>query len=237
MKILGQLIAIALFVSAFQACNNGAGADAPNTANVELATIEDTMMYGIGAYNVDLLKNQFKIEEPNLSVIYKGMQDGLEDQAMFSQEEFNTIAQSFFQRQAERAGVENLEKGKAFLAENATKEGIQTTESGLQYKVLEEGQGASPGPTDRVTVDYEGRLISGDVFDSSIARGEPATFGVNQVIAGWTEALQMMKPGSRWELYIPSDLAYGERGGPGGGIGPNEALIFEVKLISIEGQE
>jgi FKBP-type peptidyl-prolyl cis-trans isomerase len=237
MKILGQLLAIALLFSVFQSCKNGAGTETPDAANVELASIEDTIMYGIGAYNVDLLKNQFKIDEPNLSVVYKGMQDGLADEAIFSQEEFNTLAQSFFQRQAEKAGVENLAKGQEFLAENKSKEGIQTTDSGLQYKVLEEGAGASPGPTDRVTVDYEGRLLSGDVFDSSIARGEPATFGVNQVIAGWTEALQMMKPGSRWELYIPSDLAYGERGGPGGGIGSNETLIFEVKLISIEGQE
>lgn len=233
MKILFQLAAVVLLIAFSQSCKNGGDISA-STKNVELTTIEDTMMYGIGSYNIDILMNQFKIEDPDLSVIYKGMEDAKNEEPLFTADEFNAIAQSYFQKQAEQAAVENEGKGVTYLEENKSKEGVQVTESGLQYKVLEEGSGASPSATDRVTVDYEGRLINGEVFDSSIARGEPATFGVNQVIAGWTEALQMMKPGSRWELYIPSNLAYGERGGPGGTIGPNETLVFEVKLISIE---
>lgn len=233
MKILFQVAAIVLIIAFSQSCKNGADMSAA-AEDVNLATIEDTMMYGIGSYNIDILMNQFNIEDPDLSVIYKGMQDAKDENPLFTAEEFNAIAQSYFQKQAEQAAVDNQSKGDAFLEENKGKEGVQVTESGLQYKVLEEGSGESPSATDRVTVDYEGRLINGEVFDSSIARGEPASFNVNQVIAGWTEALQMMKPGARWELYIPSNLAYGERGGPGGAIGPNETLIFEVKLISVE---
>ncbi|HYG75749.1 MAG TPA: FKBP-type peptidyl-prolyl cis-trans isomerase [Planctomycetota bacterium] len=123
--------------------------------------------------------------------------------------------------------------GEKFLAENAKKPGVVTRPSGLQYKVLKEGTGASPKKTDVVTTHYRGTLINGKEFDSSYARREPASFGVNQVIAGWTEALQLMKVGSKWELYIPSNLAYGPRGA-GGVIGPDETLIFEVELLSID---
>lgn len=121
--------------------------------------------------------------------------------------------------------------GQAFLAENATKEGVQTTESGLQYKVIVKGEGPVPTKEDRVKVNYEGTLLDGTVFDSSIQRGEPATFRVDQVIAGWTEALQMMPVGSKWELFIPQNLAYGERGTRG--INPGEALHFTVELLEI----
>lgn len=231
MKILTQLFIISTLFLVFQSCQGGnVEADA---ANLQLSSMEDTIVYGMGAYNMEILKTQFKIEDPNLVAMYKGMKDGLDGEPLFSAEEFNKLAQTYFQEQAMAAASESKVKGEKFLEENSFKEGVITTESGLQYKILTEGAGESPKATDQVKVHYEGRLINGDVFDSSIARGEPATFGVNQVIAGWTEALQLMKPGSRWELYIPSDLAYGERGGPGGGIGPNETLIFEVELISV----
>jgi FKBP-type peptidyl-prolyl cis-trans isomerase FklB len=124
-----------------------------------------------------------------------------------------------------------LEKGRAFLEQNAQREGVKVTESGLQYVVLEEGEGESPDPTDRVRVNYTGTLLDGQVFDSTENRG-PAVFGVNQVIPGWTEALGMMKEGGKWRLFIPSDLAYGPRGA-GGRIGPNEVLIFEVELLDV----
>lgn len=124
---------------------------------------------------------------------------------------------------------QNLTEGKAFLEENAKKEGVVTTDSGLQYKVIREGTGDSPSADSTVEVDYKGTLIDGTEFDSSYARGEPVQFPVNGVIKGWTEALQMMKEGAKWELYIPSDLAYGP-GGAGGLIGPNATLIFEVEL-------
>jgi FKBP-type peptidyl-prolyl cis-trans isomerase len=128
----------------------------------------------------------------------------------------------------------NLEKGEAFLKENATKEGVKTTASGLQYKVLTEGTGKSPQATDTVEVHYKGTLISGKEFDSSYKRGKPATFPLNHVIPGWTEGVQLMKEGAKYQFTIPSKLAYGERGTPGGPIPPNSTLIFEVELIAIK---
>ncbi|MBG8553492.1 FKBP-type peptidyl-prolyl cis-trans isomerase [Hymenobacter guriensis] len=126
----------------------------------------------------------------------------------------------------------NKAEGEAFLAENQNKPGITTLPSGLQYEVLTEGSGKKPGPRSQVTTHYHGTLINGRVFDSSYQRGQPATFGVNQVIAGWTEALQLMPEGSKWRLYIPSDLAYGKRGA-GRDIGPDSALIFDVELLKV----
>ncbi|SHK46469.1 FKBP-type peptidyl-prolyl cis-trans isomerase [Hymenobacter psychrotolerans] len=126
----------------------------------------------------------------------------------------------------------NKAEGEAFLAENKNKPGIQTLPSGLQYEILTEGSGKKPGPTSQVTTHYHGTLLNGNVFDSSYQRGQPATFGVNQVIAGWTEALQLMPEGSKWRLYIPSDLAYGKRGA-GRDIGPDSALIFDVELLKV----
>lgn len=127
----------------------------------------------------------------------------------------------------------NAAEGKTYLEANAKKEGVTTLPSGLQYKVLKAGAGTSPKVTDTVQTHYKGTLLDGRVFDSSYDRGQPAVFGVGQVIAGWTEALQKMKTGDKWELYIPSDLAYGLRGSPPA-IGPNSTLVFEVELIAIE---
>ena len=135
------------------------------------------------------------------------------------------------------AAQKNLEKGEAFLKENGKKAGVITTDSGLQYTIIKEGKGAKPGAASEVTVHYEGRLLDGNVFDSSFKRGEPTSFRVNQVIRGWTEALQSMPEGSIWELYIPSDLAYGPGGAPQGGIGPNETLVFKVELIKVANQD
>ena len=128
----------------------------------------------------------------------------------------------------------NLKAGKAFLAANAQKDGVITTATGLQYKVLKSGTGASPQKTDTVKVHYHGTLIDGTVFDSSVQRGEPITFPVSGVIPGWTEALQLMKVGDKWQLFIPSNLAYGEQSPPGSKIGPNSTLLFEVELLGIE---
>lgn len=124
-------------------------------------------------------------------------------------------------------------EGESYLQENKSKPGVISLPDGLQYKILEKGNGKKPTLNDTVTVDYEGKLVDGTVFDSSYKRGQPATFPVNGVIAGWTEALQLMPVGSTWELYIPAALAYGEQGAPPQ-IGPNQTLIFKVKLISIE---
>jgi FKBP-type peptidyl-prolyl cis-trans isomerase FklB len=128
----------------------------------------------------------------------------------------------------------NKAEGVAFLAENAKKEGVVTLPSGLQYRISKEGQGKTPLKTDTVEVHYRGTLINGSEFDSSHKRGQPATFGVDKVIKGWTEALQLMKEGSQWTLYVPSDLAYGERGA-GNMIGPNQVLVFDVELLSVKG--
>ncbi|MHA7110144.1 FKBP-type peptidyl-prolyl cis-trans isomerase [Sunxiuqinia elliptica] len=144
----------------------------------------------------------------------------------------NQILQAFMEKQQSGEGKANLEEGLKFLAENREKEGIIETASGLQYQVLEEGEGEKPSPSDQVKCHYHGTLIDGTVFDSSVQRGEPATFPVNGVIQGWVEALQMMATGSKWRLYVPSDLAYGERGA-GGAIGPNTTLVFEVELLEI----
>ncbi|MEO1495968.1 MAG: FKBP-type peptidyl-prolyl cis-trans isomerase [Planctomycetota bacterium] len=145
---------------------------------------------------------------------------------------FQQSMQQKAQRQMADIASENEAKGAAFLAENRSKDGVQETPSGLQYRVVEEGDGESPGPTDVVRCHYEGTLIDGTVFDSSYKRGQPAEFGVNQVIAGWTEALQMMKPGAKWEVFLPSGIAYGPRGA-GGAIGPNETLIFTIELLGV----
>ena len=127
-----------------------------------------------------------------------------------------------------------LEKGQKFLRENATKEGVKTTKSGLEYKIVKEGTGKSPKATDTVLVHYRGTLLNGTEFDSSYKRNEPISFPLNRVIRGWTEGLQLLKEGGKAILYIPADLAYGENGTPGGPIGPNETLIFEVELLKVE---
>ena len=137
------------------------------------------------------------------------------------------------QEKQKAVGEKNAADGAKFLAENKKKEGVKTTASGLQYKVLKEGTGAPPKDTDTVTVNYRGTLINGAEFDSSYKRGQPATFPVGQVIKGWTEALQMMPVGSKWQLFVPPDMAYGARG-PNPLIGSNAVLIFEVELLSIK---
>jgi len=147
-----------------------------------------------------------------------------QEQQMAQQE-----AETEQQAEADQAEAE------AFFAENAEKEGVEITDSGLQYKIIEKGEGASPSEDDRVTVHYRGRLLDGTEFDSSYERDQPASFNLNTVIAGWTEALQLMSEGGKWELYIPADLAYGPGGN--GPIPPNAALIFEVELLEVGGDE
>lgn len=149
-----------------------------------------------------------------------------------SPQEANRVIQDYFSKQQDEMLSKNLESGKAFLAENRKKEHVISLPSGLQYEVLVEGNGAKPKATDKVRCHYHGTLLDGTVFDSSVERGQPAVFGVNQVIKGWVEALQLMAVGSKWRLYIPSELAYGEQGA-GGSIEPNATLIFDVELLGI----
>ncbi len=197
----------------------------------------DKVSYGIGMDIGKSLRNQSIDVDPDL--IARGIKDMLSGAKplMTDQESRDTMMnfqKEMMAKQMERMkelGEKNKKEGEAFLAENKKKEGVVTLPSGLQYKVIKEGAGETPKATDTVTTDYRGTLIDGTEFDSSSRRGQPATFKVNGVIPGWTEALQLMKAGSKWQLFIPSNLAYGERGPRE--IGPNATLIFEVELLSI----
>ena len=162
------------------------------------------------------------------------MQDALDDKELFMDPgEVMTFLNGYMQKTEDAASEIYKIESEKFLADNMLRKGVHVTESGLQYEILVEGNGPKPTETDNVTVHYHGTLIDGTVFDSSVERGEPATFNVNQVIPGWTEVLQLMPTGSKWKVYIPSELAYGTNPRPGGVIKPNMALIFEIELISI----
>ena len=169
----------------------------------------------------------------NLEQFTKGVQDVLEHKTTdMTPQEAKTVLDDFFQALANKINAQNIEVGRAFLEKNKKEEGVVVLPSGLQYKVLTAGKGRKPSATDRVRCHYTGSLIDGTVFDSSVERGEPAVFGVNQVIAGWIEALQLMEEGAKWRLFIPSELAYGERGA-GAAIPPHATLIFDVELLKV----
>lgn len=171
-----------------------------------------------------------------VAAVYYGVAPKLSyDEAKKIINEYFTALQKKQEEQAAAMADVNAKAGADFLLENGKRVEVKTTASGLQYEVLKEGEGAQPQPGDQVTVHYTGKLIDGTVFDSSVDRGEPATFGVTQVIPGWVEALQMMKAGAKWRLFIPSALAYGPQGA-GGVIGPNQTLIFDVELIAVNGK-
>jgi FKBP-type peptidyl-prolyl cis-trans isomerase FklB len=205
---------------------------------LELKDRKDKESYSLGYQFGQSLKHQGLAL--NLEVYTAGIRDALSGvKPQMSQEEVNkTVSEvqsrvmAARQKELQETGDKNLSEGKAFLEANRKKEGVKTLPSGLQYKVLAEGNGKTPKATDEVTVNYKGALIDGTEFDSSYKRGKPLTLKVNGVIRGWTEALQMMKAGSRWQLFIPPDLAYGERAM--GRIPPNSTLIFEVELISVK---
>jgi FKBP-type peptidyl-prolyl cis-trans isomerase FklB len=192
----------------------------------------DSLSYSLGVSVANNLKSSgFEtIESSAISAAFNDVFS--ENDVKISEEDANALIQDYFMELSQKKSQEATNKGQAFLDENAAKEGVVTTASGLQYQVLTEGQGAKPVASDEVTVHYHGTLLDGTVFDSSVDRGQPATFPVGGVIQGWVEALQLMNVGSKYKLFIPSNLAYGERGA-GGSIGPNETLIFEVELLSI----
>jgi len=206
---------------------------------VKLDTAKNRISYTIGVNIGQDFKTQKMDVDPE--ILLEGLRDSMAGKDLrLSEEEMVSEIQNFQQEmqakmaaEMEQMATQNKEEGEAFLAENAKKEGIVVTESGLQYKIIEPGEGDSPGPNDVATVHYRGTLTDGKQFDSSYDRGQPATFPVGGVIAGWTEALQLMKPGAKWQLFIPSELAYGPRGA-GPDIGPNAVLTFDVELISVE---
>jgi FKBP-type peptidyl-prolyl cis-trans isomerase FklB len=217
-----------------------AGTATKGEAVTALTTTKQKASYAIGMNWGTGLHRQ-GIDVDNAALI-QGMKDALaggktlltEDEARSALMQLQKEMQEKQQAKAAQEGEANKKEGDAFLAANKTKEGVVTLPSGLQYKILTTGTGPKPTASDSVVCNYKGTLINGSEFDSSYKRGEPATFPVTGVIKGWTEALQLMPVGSKWQLFIPPDLAYGPRGTPGGPIGPNATLIFEVELISIK---
>lgn len=204
----------------------------------DLTTEKQKVSYMVG---MDVGRNLAQIkDEIDVDVLIAGLKDVMAGGAVkLTDDQANEVKTAFMQKMQAKATEErtaaaakNRTDGEAFLAANKAKPGIKTTASGLQYQVLTEGKGAKPAATDKVKVHYVGTLIDGTKFDSSIDRGEPAEFALNGVIKGWTEALQLMPAGSKYKLFVPSDLAYGEQGTPGP-IGPNSTLIFEVELLEI----
>jgi len=208
---------------------------------VALTTQQDKISYAIGMNMAKTLQRQSLDVEPD--IVAKGLKDVLtgnkplltDDEARATLTTLQNDMRAKQQEKTQQLGLSNKKEGEEFLAANKGKEGVVTLPSGLQYKILKEGTGSKPSATDSVVCNYRGTLINGTEFDSSYKRGEPATFAVGGVIKGWTEALQLMPVGSKWQLFVPSDLAYGQRGA-GADIGPNATLIFEVELLSIQGK-
>jgi len=191
--------------------------------------------YGLGlSLGSNLKRNGVDPGEVDLDQFIRGFKDAAGGNAQMTENDARNAIMAYQNEARKRMAEHNKKAAEEFLAANKSKEGVVTTASGLQYKVLSEGAGDSPKANDQVTVHYKGTLLDGTEFDSSYKRGQPATFGVGQVIKGWTEALQLMKPGAKWQLFIPPDLAYGEAGRPG--IPPNSLLQFEVELISVQTQ-
>lgn len=246
LSLVAATAAAALVGSALAIGQNPAGtttAPAPAPGGSELKDLKSKVSYGLGLNMGKNFKAQSIDIDPEL--VFKGLKDAMGGgKALLTDVEIGE-AMKAFQQQIQSQMADNVRKkaesskqeGAAYLAANAKKPGVKTLPSGLQYRVEREGTGASPKATDMVTVHYEGRLIDGTPFDSSYKRGEPAKFPVNGVIAGWTEALQLMKVGSKWQLTIPSELAYKDTPRPGGQIPPNATLIFDVELLGIGGAQ
>ena len=204
-----------------------------STTSAQKLTNEiDSVSYSLGVNIGENLKTQFPdINLKNFELAIKNVLDN-QKEPKISGADAQKVIQNYFQKQQAKASESVIEEGKKFLTENSKKDGVITLESGLQYEIIKSGEGAKPTINDQVTTHYHGTLLDGTVFDSSVERGQPATFPVSGVIKGWTEALQLMTVGSKWKLFVPYDLAYGERGA-GPKIGPYTTLIFEVELISI----
>jgi FKBP-type peptidyl-prolyl cis-trans isomerase FklB len=208
-------------------------------ADLSLSTSQQKLSYAMGyTTGQALTKHHIDLDTDAYAA---GLNAGLSSaKPALSDDEMKQTLQNFQKQQIKKMTEErvsqaetNQKAGAAFLAANKSKPGVKTLGDGLQYKVLTAGKGQSPSLTDKVTVNYEGRLLNGKVFDSSYKRNKPVTFPVNGVIKGWQEILTMMKPGATWEVYIPEDLAYGATGVPGSDIGPNETLIFKINLVSV----
>ena len=222
-----KYIKIALVVSVISSCQNLT----QQKFNFNEANELEKVSYSIGINVATSIKSE-GLDSINSFYISKGFQDVFENKDLaINIEESNKIIGEYFNKKQDAKNQRLAIDSKIFLEQNKQKEGVMTTESGLQYLILSEGRGNNPTLNDNVTVHYHGTLIDGTIFDSSVDRKQPATFPLNGVIPGWQEALQMMSVGSKWKIFIPSELAYGESGA--GAIGPNSTLIFEVELLSI----
>lgn len=238
-KIYTSAVLSALLVVTFSACNDAKDIKSAKAEPKPLTTLEDKAGYTIGSQiGKQLAETDGMI---NNDALIMGIQDVLaKKKAQLSDEEMQRTMQEFGAKMKAKAmakvqkiAEKNKSEGEAFLAKNKTKEGVVTLPSGLQYKIIKAGTGKTPKATDTVETNYKGTLIDGTEFDSSYKRGQSASFPVNGVIKGWTEALQLMKEGGKWELYVPADLAYGERGA-GQAITPNSTLIFEIELLKVK---
>lgn len=237
MKMFTQLSVLALCMAAIAGCQQ------QQSDKLTPTTEQDKQAYSVGVSIGNSVKrnvDQIKAVEENFNddMFIQGLRDALKDSVQIPQEELTKISSQYQQdfiskhrAKQEAVSSKNLEEGKAFLAENAKKDGVKQTESGLQYKVLTEGTGPKPKATDTVKVNYTGKLLDGTEFDSSYKRGEPIQFPLSNVIKGWTEGLQLMPVGSKFEFYIPSELAYGANANPT--IPANSTLIFDVELLDI----
>jgi FKBP-type peptidyl-prolyl cis-trans isomerase FklB len=218
---------VVVTMTLFQSC------DESSKKQMDMTNENDKLSYSLGV-NIGANMKAEGFSELNFDAFTQAIEDVYAEKALqLTEEEAGKIVQAYFQKKQEAQMEESVKAGKDFLAQNKMQEGVVELPSGLQYKVLVEGNGPKPTFESTVKTHYHGTLIDGTVFDSSVQRGEPISFPVGGVIRGWTEALQLMSVGSKWMLYIPSDLAYGPRGA-GGVIGPNATLIFEVELLAIE---
>lgn len=216
----------------------------PNTATASsqpltLKTDKDKLSYAIGMNIGESMKKDSLDIDAN--ILTRAIKDAMSGKPLMTDDEARALVNKLRdemikkkQSEDQMAGETNKQAGEKFLAENKTKEGVVTLPSGLQYKIIKQGDGPKPTAADTVVTNYSGTLIDGKEFDSSYKRGQPVTFPVGQVIKGWTEALQLMPVGSKWQLFIPSSLAYGEHAPPGSNIGPNSTLVFDVELLSIQ---
>ncbi len=232
--ILFGLIALASCTGTTHTKKSQATTDNKQTQQTKLLnTPVDTFSYCIGV-NIANSLGTLGIKDLNPDLVSKGMADMMiKDSALFTNEQAEKFLTGFLMAKRNKEAQANLKVGQDFLAANAKKDSVVSLPSGLQYKVIKPGSGDSPAATDEVTVNYKGMLIDGTVFDSSYDRNEPATFPLNKVIKGWTEGLQLMKPGAKYIFFLPAELAYGENSPQGSKIKPNSVLIFEVELLSV----
>ena len=235
-RIITKLLGTALIVS-FTMLSVSCKGDHSKPVKVKLTNDMDSISYALGSLAAKQHKGNGLDSLINLDLFFAGVQNEYLDKFELKEEDIQTLFQEYEKREVQKMIQKNIDKGASaqeniFLEENAKNPNVKTTATGLQYEVITEGNGDQPSESSTVKVHYTGTHVNGTTFDSSVERGEPVEFSLNQVIPGWTEGIQLMKVGSKFKFYIPSNLAYGESGEPRGGIEPNETLIFEVDLLS-----